>query len=94
MRCDIDTIAAAQYDVCYMAGTEISTNGTFAVTDENDLPVDLSLASLQLQVKYKPEDPLTRALIVLKTTDATLTVGGVYFNNLSLKRYNLNINIL
>ena len=84
MICNIDTITAADKDICYMAGTEISTNGFFDVTDANGAAVDLSGIALELQVKYKPEDPLTRALIVFKTTDGTLTVSGASNNRVTL----------
>lgn len=84
MNCDIDTITAAEVDICYMAGTEISNSGTYAVTDINGLAVDLSGIELELQVKYKPEDPLSRAIIVFKTTDGTLTVGGASNNEVTM----------
>lgn len=84
MICDIDTKTAAEVDICYMAGSEISNNGTYAVTDEAGNPVDLSGVELELQVKYKPEDPLTRAIIVFKTTDSTLTISGASNNNITM----------
>jgi hypothetical protein len=76
MNCDVNTTTWATKDICYTAGQEISNNGTFSVADENGDPVDLSGVELEMQVKYKPEDPLTRAIIVFKTTDGTITVGG------------------
>ena len=84
MICDIDTKTAAEVDICYRAGSEISNNGTFVVTDEAGDPVDLSGVQLELQVKYKPEDPLTRAIIVFKTTDNTITISGASNNQVTL----------
>ncbi len=77
MICNIDTDTAVEKDICYMAGSEIGNNGTFEVSDINGNPVDLSGVVLEMQVKYKPEDPLTRAIIVFKTSDNTLTISGV-----------------
>lgn len=84
MNCDIDTTTWAVKDICYTAGQEISNNCTFAITDEDGLAVDLSGVDLELQVKYKPEDPLTRAIIVFKTSDATITVSGADNNEITL----------
>lgn len=84
MICDINTQTAAEVDMCYMAGSEMSNNGTFAISDEVGNPVDLSGVELEMQVKYKPEDPLTRAIIVLKTTDSTLTISGANNNYITM----------
>lgn len=80
MICDINTETAAEKDICYMAGSEISNNCTYAITDEDDVPVDLSGVEIEAQVKYKPEDPLTRAVIVFKTTDGTISISGASNN--------------
>jgi hypothetical protein len=91
MNCDINTTTWAEADICYTAGQEISNNCTFAITDEDGNPVDLSGVELEAQVKYKPEDPLTRAIIVFKTTDGTLTVGGVGNNEITFNgAYKIN----
>jgi hypothetical protein len=76
MNCNINTTTWAEVDICYTAGQEISNNCTFAITDENGNPVDLFGVEIEAQVKYKPEAPLTRAIIVFKTTDGTLTISG------------------
>ncbi len=85
MICGVDTIKAAEFDICYMAGTEIGNNSTFAVTDENDLAVDLTGATLEMQVKYKPEDPESRAIITFKTSDGTITISGAENNYITLR---------
>jgi len=84
MICNIDTKTAAEKDICYMAGSEISNNGTFAVTDASGNPVDLTGVVLEMQVKYKPDDPLTRAIIVFKTSDSTITISGASNNLITL----------
>ena len=83
MNCDIDTIRAAEFDICYMAGTEISNNCTFAV-NENGNPVNLLGATLTMYVKYKPEDPNTRAIIEFSTTAGTITISGASNNYITL----------
>jgi len=84
MICDVNTTTWAEKDFCYTAGQEISNNCTFAVTDQNDNPVDLSGVVMEMQVKYKPEDPLTRAIIRFRTSDATMTVSGANNNLITL----------
>jgi hypothetical protein len=78
-------------DICYTSGQEISNNCTFAITDENGLAVDLSGVPMELQVKYKPEDPLTRIIIRFRTSDATMTVSGAGNNEITLHgKYQVN----
>jgi hypothetical protein len=78
------TDGPASLDICYYPGSELARKGAYSVTDLDGNPVDLSAAELEMQIKYKPEDPLTRAVIVLKTTDSTLTVGGASNNEVTL----------
>jgi hypothetical protein len=84
MNCDINTTTWAEKDICYTAGQEISNNGTYSVTDENGNPVDLSGVELEMQVKYKPKDPLSRVIIRLRTSDGTLTISGVDNNYVTM----------
>ena len=94
MNCDINTTTWATVDICYAAGQEISNNATFAITDENGNPVNLLGVQLEMQVKYKPEDPLTRALIVFKTTDSTITISGAGNNYITLHgKYQVKIGL-
>jgi len=74
----------AKVDICYYPGSELSRKGVYSVFDLDENPVDLSAAELEMQIKYKGADPLTRAIIVLKTTDGTLTVGGVNNNEITM----------
>lgn len=78
------TFGPAALNICYYPGSELSRKGIFSVTDEDDNAVDLSGIDLEMQIKYKPKDPLTRAVIVLKTSDGTLTVGGASNNEVTL----------
>lgn len=78
------TIGTASLDICYYPGSELARKGAYSVTDLDGTPVDLSGVVLEMQIKYKPEDPLTRAIIVLKTSDGTLTVGGASNNEVTL----------
>jgi len=80
MNCDINTTTWAEKDICYTAGQEISNNCTFAITDENDNPVDLSSVELEAQVKYYAEDPLSRVIIRFRTADNTITISGANNN--------------
>lgn len=78
------TDGPAALDICYYPGSELARKGAYSVTDLDGNAVDLSGVELEMQVKYKPEDPLTRAIIVLKTSDNTLTVGGASNNEVTL----------
>ena len=84
MNCDIDTTTWAEKDICYTAGQEISNNCTFDVADASGNPVDLSGVELEMQVKYKPEDPLSRVIIRFRTSDNTITISGVGNDRITL----------
>ena len=85
MTCNIDTKTAADIDICYMNGSELSNNGTFTITDEDGNAVDLSSVELEMQVKWKPEDPLTGAVIVLGTVAGTLVISGALNNTVTMQ---------
>ena len=78
------TAGPGTLDICYYPGSELAQKGAYSVTDLDGNPVDLSGIELEMQIKYKPEDPLTRAIIVLGTVAGTLTVGGASNNEVTL----------
>jgi len=78
------TDGPATLNICYYPGSELARKGAYSVTDLNGNPVNLSGVELEMQVKYKPEDPLSAVVIRLRTTDGTLTVGGVNNNEVTL----------
>ena len=71
-------------DIEYYPGSEISRKGFWTVTDQDDNPVNLTGVELEMQVKFSPKDHLSRAFIVFKTTDGTITVGGDDGNEITL----------
>lgn len=81
MSCDLNTIAAAEKDICYYSGDAYDM--TFAVTDENGNAVDLSGKDLAFQVKRRRTDPTSKALISLTTTSG-ITVSGASNNVVTL----------
>ena len=83
MSCDINTITAAEKDVCYLAGTEISQSSARTVTDQDGNPVNLSGVSLVTHVKRKRTDPTSKAIIIFSTATGTLTVSGANNNVLT-----------
>lgn len=83
MSCDINTETAVVKDVCYMSGSELSSNCTYAVIDADGDAVDLSAVSLVTHIKRRRTDPIAKALIVLKTSNNTITVGGAGNNEIT-----------
>ena len=77
MSCDIDTISAAEKDICYMSGTEININGGLVVKDQNGDPVNLAGVEMEMHVKRRRTDSTVKALIAFKTSDGTLVLSGV-----------------
>lgn len=75
-------ISPANQDIDYYSGSEIGKS--YTVTDADGNAVDLSGATLEIQVKRRATDPLSKVLAFFKTEDDTITISGAGNNVVTL----------
>ena len=78
----LDGIKAKLITITYYQNDD--SDLTFAVTDENDDPVDLSGDDLLMHVKKKRTDSTAKAVAVFSTAANTITGAGASDNEVTL----------